>query len=172
MKGSEIGCITLLGLIGSLVTIFVFVTGRPSLPSLWKAGSDQSKPSSMAPNSDGTTPQSWEDGVPPAPPDIRGDVPIIELGEQEASLRDSACSYFERKIVAIISEDKSGSLPSYEMAGTDSIRNNYYVEDASEADSSWLMTIMVPGRRLKVSYTVCGNGGIHSLKRIEVIPSR
>ena len=156
------------GFIASVIAIIVFLAGFQTR-AFWELINTPAHSSSKG---------SWEEGVPPIPSDIRGGVPVIELGEQETPSQDSSCSFFENQTVAVISDDRghlegrSPRLPSYDMIGTDSIRNTYYAEDASEADASWLPTIMVPGRRLKVSYTVCGNGGIHSLKKIEMIPKR
>jgi hypothetical protein len=113
--------------------------------------------------------------LPPPPPDIEdahnGYRPIISLSTGEFEKDNSGCESRGNKIVTVAKdpeEANSGNLAIL-LQGEDQVRNKYYLAtpNLGNARSSWLSTIFVPGRRLKIGYYVCGNGALAHLTYVE-----
>ena len=103
MNRNNLGCVGLIGLVGSLITILVFFTGRANLGAFTVSGPASASPSSLDNDASG----SWEEGLPPIPFDIQGDVPVIDLGQQRVPGQDPTCSYEQNKTVAVIAANQT-----------------------------------------------------------------
>jgi hypothetical protein len=115
-----------------------------------------------------TTVNKVEPAESPPPPDIEGTAPVISLDKGNTE----GCEGPRAELVTVAEHAKdeysSDSLPVI-LQDENSIRERYYlfVRGLPNSDRSWIPTIFVPGRRLKVEYYVCGSGGIRDLVYVE-----
>ena len=65
--------------------------------------------------------------------------------------------------------DADASDGDYVLQDKNGVQEKYFfnAEDLSEADKSWINTVMVVGRRLRINYAICGHGGYRYLTDIE-----
>lgn len=114
---------------------------------------------------------------PPAPPDING--PILDEDElfPDGYGLETGCypEGNEYTMVLIkagqddIWEVEKSEIPHFFLIDDRGVQQRYYLDayNLSNVTASWIPVLMVPGRRLKVKYAQCGNGGIPFLTYLE-----
>jgi hypothetical protein len=141
-------------IVASSIVIVCFVTGKRSL-------------------SDFLHPK--EGGLPAAPPPLKGDVPVLE-SEGYGKDPGQGCQTFENKLAVVIGSKRRKSErtvgPSWELTTEDDGQPGEFGwsdDPMSNYTSGWLDSILIPGRRVRISGTTCGSGGYLTMTRVEVV---
>ncbi len=150
--------IVLIGTISALVAIIAFFVGSPF---------ERSKVTNLV--------QSQQiPGVPPAPPDIKS--PALTENELNYGAESGCYPEGNAYTVILISTEKTSDsiyLNSFVLMDENRVQLSYYLQPGiSNATSSYIPFIMIPGRRLRIKYAQCGvSGAIRILTYIESLPA-
>lgn len=107
------------------------------------------------------------------PPDLEEDIQPLSLSTDSYESAGSGCgSLVEKTLISSEYVDKTRELGEPIVLQDESkVRQNYYMDDLSNADSSRLPFIFVPGRKLRVQFYECGNAPIRNLVYVEALQS-
>lgn len=107
------------------------------------------------------------------PPDLEEDIQPLSLSTDSYESAGSGCgSLVEKTLISSEYVDKTRELQEPIVLQDESkVRQNYYMDDLSNADSSRLPFIFVPGRKLRVQFYECGNAPIRNLVYVEALQS-
>ena len=116
--------------------------------------------------------------LPPPPPNISA--PVLTSDELfKSNLGPETGCYSEGKThimtLAKAGQDdlySSQESPYFFLIDENRIKVKIYLDNnIDNATASWIPAIMVPGRKLKIEYAQCGNGGLKHFTYIEVLNS-
>jgi hypothetical protein len=161
--------VVVIGLMAAIIAIISFFVAKENKQSEPQQ-SDPPKHSEVQSNSKVQQPVA----TPTGPPDI--DVPILQEDDLFSAGygSDSGC-YAEGHThnVTVIKpgqEDLADSEdPFFILRDERNLQDKYYIEHPSSAVASWIPSIMISERRLKIKYAQCGSGGYKFLTYIEVL---
>lgn len=123
-----------------------------------------------------TTINQKDSGLPSPPPDISA--PTLTANELFSSEFGTASGCYPEGSSHVMTLAKAGQddlysgeeLPHFFLVDEKGVKVRIYLDsDISNATASWIPVIMVPGRRLKIEYAQCGNGGIKHFTYIEAL---
>ncbi len=119
-----------------------------------------------------------------APPDIEepdSTYPELYDGALVTEIKNggSGCELFEEDDTVILvrviqpNDADATSFGDYVLQDKKGVQEKYDLNDfdLSEAEKSWINTIMVVGRRLLINYAICGHGGYRSLTYVKPLRS-
>jgi hypothetical protein len=125
-----------------------------------------------------TTIHSDSSDLPPPPPNISA--PSLTSDELFSGKLGPETGCYSDGKAHIMTVAKAGQEdlysgnepPHFFLIDESGIKARIYLEESiSNATASWIPRIMVPGRKLKVEYAQCGNGGIKTFTYIEALNS-
>lgn len=125
-----------------------------------------------------TTIYSDSSDVPPPPPSIS--TPVLTSDELFSGKLGPETGCYSDEKAHIMTLAKSGQddlyngeeAPHFFLVDENGIKVRIYLDSSiSRATASWIPSIMVPGRKLKIKYVQCGNGGIKIFAYIEALNS-
>ncbi len=117
--------------------------------------------------------------LPKPPPDIEKvdgyyptltDYETLKMAEEPGSGCEIKEGYDTLVLIRVVEENPKDSTQGYYiMQNKNGIRDPYYLDEwnLSSSEHSWVSTIMLPGRKLRVATVVCGSGGITNLIYVE-----
>ena len=92
-----------------------------------------------------------------------------------SALKDGSCARKGPVVAYVYSSDKNEDpfIKGYtlQFESGERVGMELNARQASRAIRSWLEPGMVPGRRVRITYSVCGNGGFHHIQTLEFLPA-
>jgi hypothetical protein len=125
-----------------------------------------------------TTIHSDSSDLPPPPPNISA--PSLTSDELFSGKLGPETGCYSDGKAHIMSVAKAGQEdlysgnepPHFFLVDESGIKARIHLDESiSSATASWIPAIMVPGRKLKIRYAQCGNGGIKTFTYIEALNS-
>lgn len=125
-----------------------------------------------------TTIHSDSSDLPPPPPNVSA--PALTSDELFTNKLGPETGCYSDDKMHVMTLAKAGQddlysgkeAPHFFLVDVNGIKDRIYLDtNISRATASWIPIIMVPGRKLKIGYVQCGNGGIKTFTYIEALDS-